>query len=718
MSAVRGDAPAGPAPGLARGLQQSDIRAVEGDIRSAEDAGTSGLARIRSLRPSSDRDGSPAFSADEYVKRRRRRALLARCAAAAVFFLIVCPFGAGIWVANRNKTALDEARAAMGRGEFDEARARLAGAGEFWVGREAIAALGDEIGFREALVPADEAERAGDLARAAAAVAAARERFPRFAEEAQKRERRLLCAVQLAAGERAERAGDLAGAVAAYDRARQHAQPDDRRAADRIEAIRKALEADIEAAKEARDLERQLVAMRRLRAVFGGGAADIERLELEIGLRDEMAKGDKAAEGRDYEGALDHYYRASEAATKLGRAREIADLEARTRRARKRANFQRFFNEGEALELKGRYAEAIQAYSRARSWITPPVASAPPPLGPPVLSGMTGAAAPPAAEESDGGLASLLDARVRACEEARARDEGEAQASRLWREAIDALRASRVDQAVAALEALSRARPREDKVRNALAFARSLGDAVYVPAGEAVIGSSAQGAEKDEFPEHKVSIPAFFADRYEVRNREYAAFVEATGAAPPEHWLESRGDGAARVRARTYAPEHADHPVVNVSFFEAERYAAWAKKRLPTEEEWEKAARGTEGRLFPWGASPEGAKANVGAKISDRIAIGTKPVGTSPGDVSPFGCSDMGGNVSEWTASPYRPYRGNQAKGIEWSDEQRVIRGGSWRYEWSYARCSNRDRSRPEKRYPEVGFRCVVDVPDWLPELK
>lgn len=742
-----------PSGGAGRDIQESDLLAVEGDLADANALVKSGLPTFRQLaRRSSDGARAPAFSTDAYLRRRRRRATLARLGAAAVLVFVVAPFGVGTFVAHRNRSAVGAAREAMARGDFDAAASHAEAAGEFWVGAEPLATLREEIELRRALVPVEAAEAAGEFGRAAVELRAIRDRFPRFVAELGERERRLAHGAHFARGEAAERAAELAAAVAAFEEARR-ALPEDGGAARRIAAIRRQLEEELDAsalpdeggggagaAVDEAALERRLEAVRRFHSVFGGREEEVDRLVLALAYRRNLAQGDAAAARRppDYEAALGHYYKASEAAAKLGRPREIAELEARTRAAHKRASFQRFFNDGQALEMKGRFAEAVQAYRRAASWLEPAAAAPPsaaggPALPPPVvLSGIgrKGAGAPaapppaPASEdasvaaepERDRALLSLLEARIEACERERARRESEAQATRLWKEAIEALRSSRVDQAVAALDALARERPKDERVLKTLAFARSLGDAVYVPAGAAVIGSAAGAAEKDEGPPHRVETPAFFIDRTEVRNRDYAAFLEATGGAPPEHWTVVK-DGP-RGRTRTYAPEHADHPVVNVSWFEAEKYADWAEKRLPAEEEWEKAARGGDERTFPWGETTEGKRANVGAKVSERVAIGTKPVGTSPDDVSPCGCVDMGGNVSEWTASRYRPYAGNTAKGIEWSDEQKVLRGGSWRYEWPYARCSNRDRSRPEKRYTEVGFRCVRDVPDWLPELK
>jgi hypothetical protein len=197
---------------------------------------------------------------------------------------------------------------------------------------------------------------------------------------------------------------------------------------------------------------------------------------------------------------------------------------------------------------------------------------------------------------------------------------------------------------------------------------------VEIPAGEFLLGDK----------KRKSYVDAFRIDRYPVINAQYGRFVEATGHSPPGHW-----EGA------TYSAGKALHPAVCVSWDDAVAYAEWAGKRLPTEEEWEKAARGTDGREYPWGEWKEG-RCNTGeAGIHD-----TTPVGHySPRGDSPYGCADMAGNVWEWTASPW-----------ESGSSLRVVRGGSWNYGRDDARCAARDGSGPHFSRGNYGFRCVSPV--------
>lgn len=179
-------------------------------------------------------------------------------------------------------------------------------------------------------------------------------------------------------------------------------------------------------------------------------------------------------------------------------------------------------------------------------------------------------------------------------------------------------------------------------------------------------------------------LPEFWIDKSPVTNAEYARFVTATGHDPPTHWGESK-----------IPPKGiTNHPVVYVSWHDAKAYAVWAGKFLPTEEEWEKAARGTDGREYPWGNQvPTARSCNFGDNEG-----GTTPVGRySPQGDSPYGCVDMAGNVWEWTTSRHEEGR-------------QVVRGGSFSRDSDRARCAYRGRYRPNVRSQVSGFRTVVSL--------
>ena len=193
-------------------------------------------------------------------------------------------------------------------------------------------------------------------------------------------------------------------------------------------------------------------------------------------------------------------------------------------------------------------------------------------------------------------------------------------------------------------------------------------DWVDVPAGEYAIGRDAGEARQ-----RIVEVDAFELSRTPVTNAEYAQFVAETGTAPPPHWP---------------APE--DHPVAFVDWFEASAFCTWAGGRLPTEAEWEKAARGTDLRTYPWGDEEDAGRAVVGRGMKRGT---TAPVGSHPGGASPYGLLDMAGNVWEWTSTAYPP-------------TERVLRGGSFASPGlAWARCAMRSHSRPERKQAHIGFR-------------
>ncbi len=201
-----------------------------------------------------------------------------------------------------------------------------------------------------------------------------------------------------------------------------------------------------------------------------------------------------------------------------------------------------------------------------------------------------------------------------------------------------------------------------------------LGEMVEVPAGEFIFG---EGKEQKT-----IHLDGFSISKYPVTNAEYAEFVREMGHRAPYLW---DGDEPPR--------DKLNHPVVRVSRHDANAYAEWAGKQLPTEEQWEKAARGSDGREYPWGTEFDSSRCN-----SKESGIGgTTPVGVYPGGVSPYTVHDMAGNVSEWTAGEHEDASGS-----------RVLRGGSWEYDRNYARCAYRNRLLPLYVWVSFGFRVVV----------
>jgi len=250
---------------------------------------------------------------------------------------------------------------------------------------------------------------------------------------------------------------------------------------------------------------------------------------------------------------------------------------------------------------------------------------------------------------------------------------------------------------------------------------------VYVPAGEFLMGSSGldPDAEDDEKPQHTVYLNAFWIDRTEVTNTMFAQFVAETGyrtSAEKEGWGRPWTDnGWQKVDGADWQHPHGpdtsiagldDHPVILVSWYDAKAYCEWAGRRLPTEAQWEKAARGTDGRLFPWGnqaATCDYAvmKGNSGRGCGE---VETWPVGGRPKGVSPYGALDMSGNVWEWVDEWYTEYPGTTHYSSNYGMKNKVLRGGGWYDGRPNIRAANRDISyAPNSRYGDVGFRCVAE---------
>ncbi len=240
---------------------------------------------------------------------------------------------------------------------------------------------------------------------------------------------------------------------------------------------------------------------------------------------------------------------------------------------------------------------------------------------------------------------------------------------------------------------------------------------VKIPAGKFLMGSTKEqaaqaikdGLDKNwaefEQPQHTVELSEYSIGKYPITNREYQAFTKDAKYKPPQGW-----DGG------QFPAEEGGHPVVNVSWNDANEYCKWLSEqtkkqyRLPTEAEWEKAARGEDGRVYPWGDEFDPKKANSSeAKIGDTSEVGQ----FSPQGDSPYGCVDMAGNVWEW-CSDWFDEKGYKNRKDSVKDPQgaqkgsaRAVRGGSWVDDRNCARCAFRFRLEPDNFYVDVGFRVV-----------
>lgn len=257
---------------------------------------------------------------------------------------------------------------------------------------------------------------------------------------------------------------------------------------------------------------------------------------------------------------------------------------------------------------------------------------------------------------------------------------------------------------------------RDEKMQKFLDKNRGkLNEMVLVPAGKFIMGSKEDEFIPEESPEHEVYLDAYYIDKYEVTNAQYWEFLQ---------YIKKTGDHSkcfpGEPKSKDHTPgtphtgwdypyyDYPDYPVNRVDWYDAYAYAAWAGKRLPTEAEWEKAARGTDGRRYPWGNVWDAKRCNVGTKAP--LSVGSFEEGKSI-----YGCLDMVGSVSEWCNDWYHPeyYQNSPSinpKGPEISTGVRIIKGASLFAPYVYKmRCAVRIFGKPEERNKSIGFRCAKD---------
>jgi formylglycine-generating enzyme required for sulfatase activity len=251
---------------------------------------------------------------------------------------------------------------------------------------------------------------------------------------------------------------------------------------------------------------------------------------------------------------------------------------------------------------------------------------------------------------------------------------------------------------------------------------------IMIPAGEFEMGDHFQEGDGDEVPVHSVYLDAYYIGKDKVSNREYRQFIENGGYADQKYWAEG-GYGEFGRQPRFWEDDrfnggglsgNDNFPVVGVSWFEAMAYCSWLSElsgmscRLPTEAEWEKAARGKENRRYPWGASIDGSYANF-EHSGDPFEPGITPLRFYDKNVSFYGVRDMTGNVWEWcldwyAGSEYYAVSPKNNPAGPLSGSSRVLRGGGWVDSAYYHRAANRNSSFPENRNPIQGFRCVREI--------
>lgn len=240
---------------------------------------------------------------------------------------------------------------------------------------------------------------------------------------------------------------------------------------------------------------------------------------------------------------------------------------------------------------------------------------------------------------------------------------------------------------------------------------------ITIPAGPFRMGSDQERTSTQNRPEHKVNLPAYRMDKYPTTNIQYGRFVAENHYRTPSDWVNGR------------VPEGKElHPVTMVSWYDASNYCTWADKRLPTEAEWEKAARGDDARRWPWGDEMDAKRLNTYYSVGATTAVTAYPSGASP-----YGVMDMAGNVFQWIGEDFLPYAGSDAPqelfkgkiGVASTPQDRamkvvdlvgvdakykVLRGGSWKSDPFSTAAFHRNYSWPHYASDFFGFRCAADV--------
>jgi gamma-glutamyl hercynylcysteine S-oxide synthase len=246
---------------------------------------------------------------------------------------------------------------------------------------------------------------------------------------------------------------------------------------------------------------------------------------------------------------------------------------------------------------------------------------------------------------------------------------------------------------------------------------QELDSTALVPAGKFLMGTDLKNADAASHPQHSVYLKAYRIDKYLVTNAQYARFIAATGHRPPSSWKNGK-----------IQQDELMYPVTLVNWYDASAYAKWAGKRLPTEAEWEKAARGTDGRRWPWGNEMDPARLNTYYNVGSASNVTAYANG-----VSPYGVYDMAGNVDEWVEDDFLPYKGTDAaadvfqgkvarvlnaqdRALNLSDmvpvkqQYKVLRGGSWKGDPFSTATYHRDYSWANYASDFYGFRCATDA--------
>ena len=241
-------------------------------------------------------------------------------------------------------------------------------------------------------------------------------------------------------------------------------------------------------------------------------------------------------------------------------------------------------------------------------------------------------------------------------------------------------------------------------------------DMILIPAGDFVMGTDSEYANADQKPSHKVHLDVFYIDKHEVTNAQFEAFIVDGGYQNQKLWTAEGWNFIQKNQIKTplqhgenSVSTEPDHPVIGVSWYEANAYATWAGKRLPTEAEWVKAAKGTKERVYPWGNGMDFSKLSYFPHVTKVQVVGSFPEGASP-----YGVLDMAGSVWEWCSDWYDEnyYSRSASKNPQgpFQGTRRVLRGGGWDSIRLQLQCTYRYYEKENHQTYTIGFRCAKDA--------
>jgi formylglycine-generating enzyme required for sulfatase activity len=683
------------------GFNRSDGDRLEIDLLESKELPESNFVLDRLEIASGE---STEFLPDEYVRRRRGRTRALQIGAAVLVLVVLLAGGTLLVGVMGNRRTLAEVRGLLDRAEtaptpaerlplLRSADTLLAGISGPGVGDTVRRELSEQLRWGLLRAEALQILEGGDASGAKTLLEARAGHVPSLAKsEHAELVKRVERETLLREAQDAERRRDVPSAVSAYRRALELGDPGGLATA-RLTAIYDALvsamnkayaealkslkkrDEDIyfESAKQIHDL----FSPKQIHDLFADEAGPSERIE-EIRFRRAMRNGDTLFERGKLEDAQVQFEVALKLRPNNPRARERVER-ATNRRA------QRTDEElGREADARKDYEAAIEAYERAK-------------------------------KHSDPSDKPRLDAAIAGSRRKLHQRSEQVDRRRRRREALTLMRESKVSEAIALIKDLVQ-ETADTRTTALLAFALQVKGMIYVPPGDFLMGSKKRRSTRAiERPQHTVKLPGYFIDRTEVTNKAYAEFVATDPAKSPAHWSSPvrQKDGSVR---QSYDRAVARHPLVSITWAEARAYAKWRHGDLPTEEQWEKAARGADGRTYPWGPKTP-VRAHIEIRPSRLRAHKTAAVGTHVDDRSPYGVMDMGGNVNEWTLDLLVPYPG-APKDASAAKGRRAIRGGAYRWPYRDARCAARDSMQETYTSDTVGFRVVIAVPESVPPLR